>query len=86
MIPKEKIKIGVIGLGYVGLPLAIEFSKKYEVIGFDVNSKRIKQLISGKDNTNEVENDELKKSSMNFSYNESDLSHCLYRNCSDTYK
>ena len=76
MIPKEKIKIGVIGLGYVGLPLAIEFSKKYEVIGFDVNSKRIKQLISGKDNTNEVENDELKKSSMNFSYNESDLSHC----------
>lgn len=37
-------KIGIIGLGYVGLPLAIEFAKKYEVIGFDINSERINEL------------------------------------------
>ena len=46
---KEDLKIAVIGLGYVGLPLAIEFSKKKNVIGFDINEKRIAELISGKD-------------------------------------
>ena len=46
---KEDLKIAVIGLGYVGLPLAIEFSKKKNVIGFDINEKRIAELTSGKD-------------------------------------
>lgn len=46
--------LGVIGLGYVGLPLAVEFGKKYKVIGFDINEKRIEELKSGKDRTFEV--------------------------------
>lgn len=54
MIIKDK-KIAIIGLGYVGLPLAIEFSKKYKVIGFDINKDRISELLRGFDRTNEVE-------------------------------
>ena len=40
----SKIRIGVIGLGYVGLPLAVEFSKNFDVIGFDISQNRIKEL------------------------------------------
>jgi UDP-N-acetyl-D-galactosamine dehydrogenase len=54
-------KIGVIGLGYVGLPLALEFSKKFPVIGFDINVQRILDLQEGKDFTNEVDIAQLKK-------------------------
>jgi UDP-N-acetyl-D-galactosamine dehydrogenase len=53
--------IGVIGLGYVGLPLAIEFSYRFPVIGFDINANRILDLNSGVDSTNEVEIKNLKK-------------------------
>ena len=53
--------IGVIGLGYVGLPLAIEFSYKFPVIGFDINANRILDLNSGVDSTNEVEIENLKR-------------------------
>ncbi len=52
----EKIKIAVIGLGYVGLPLARLFATKYPVTGFDINEKRIAELQKGKDNTREVDN------------------------------
>ena len=62
MIALNDIKIAVIGLGYVGLPLAVEFGKKYSVVGFDVNFQRIEQLKNGNDVTFEVENAELKKS------------------------
>jgi len=55
-----KSKIGVIGLGYVGLPLAIEFAKKYSVAGFDINEKRIHDLREGKDYTLEVSCSDLK--------------------------
>ncbi len=48
-------KIAVIGLGYVGLPLAIEFSKKYPVLGFDINAARVHELAGGKDHTNEAD-------------------------------
>jgi UDP-N-acetyl-D-galactosamine dehydrogenase len=48
-------KIAIIGLGYVGLPLAIEFGKKYKVLGFDINQARIEELKSGKDRTNEAD-------------------------------
>lgn len=63
---KEKIEnktavIGVIGLGYVGLPLAVEFGKKFSVVGFDINESRINELKSGKDHTLEVSSEELKK-------------------------
>jgi UDP-N-acetyl-D-galactosamine dehydrogenase len=48
-------KIAIIGLGYVGLPLAIEFGKKYSVVGFDINKNRIHELNEGKDKTNEAD-------------------------------
>ncbi|MGJ8551172.1 nucleotide sugar dehydrogenase [Winogradskyella wichelsiae] len=53
-------KIAIIGLGYVGLPLAVEFAKKFFVIGFDINKQRIKELNIGLDKTREVENAHLK--------------------------
>jgi UDP-N-acetyl-D-galactosamine dehydrogenase len=43
--PINEVKIAVIGLGYVGLPLAVEFSKKYPVVGFDINQKRVGELV-----------------------------------------
>ncbi|QLG46704.1 nucleotide sugar dehydrogenase [Costertonia aggregata] len=54
-------KIAVIGLGYVGLPLARLFATKYPVVGFDINQQRVKELQSGKDSTLEIEDDVLKK-------------------------
>lgn len=53
-------KIGIIGLGYVGLPLAVEFAKKFPTVGFDINSKRVKELNEGRDRTLEVEDEDLK--------------------------
>ena len=53
-------QIAIIGLGYVGLPLAVEFAKKYPVLGFDINSSRIAELTRGEDHTLEVDTDELK--------------------------
>ena len=55
----KNIKIGIVGLGYVGLPLAVEFSKKYETIGFDINADRIVELNKGIDTTKEIETDVL---------------------------
>lgn len=54
-------KIAVIGLGYVGLPLAVEFAKKYPTIGFDINTSRVNQLMLGHDHTLEVEDKDLQK-------------------------
>jgi UDP-N-acetyl-D-galactosamine dehydrogenase len=54
-------KIAIIGLGYVGLPLAVEFAKKYPVVGFDINSVRVKELMKGRDHTLEIEPEDLKK-------------------------
>jgi UDP-N-acetyl-D-galactosamine dehydrogenase len=53
------VKISIIGLGYVGLPLAVEFGKKYQTLGFDINQTRIDELQSGTDNTLEVSDEEL---------------------------
>lgn len=55
-------KVGIIGLGYVGLPLAVEFGKVLDVVGFDINEDRIKELEKGHDRTREVEPEELKSS------------------------
>jgi UDP-N-acetyl-D-glucosamine/UDP-N-acetyl-D-galactosamine dehydrogenase len=57
----SSIKLAVVGLGYVGLPLAVEFGKKYPVVGFDINKKRINELQSQEDHTKEVEPEELKQ-------------------------
>ena len=51
---ENKFKIGVIGLGYVGFPLACLFASKYKVIGYDINTKRIQEINAGIDSTNEV--------------------------------
>ncbi len=59
----EKLKIGIIGLGYVGLPIAVEFGKKVPTVGFDINEKRVKSLASGKDYTLEVSEEELQHAS-----------------------
>ncbi len=56
----QKIKICIVGMGYVGLPLAVEFGRITKTIGFDINESRIQELISGTDSTLEVNNDELK--------------------------
>lgn len=67
-------KIAVIGLGYVGLPLAVEFGKKQSVVGFDINQSRVNELLSGKDSTLEVTPEELVKASfLNFSSSIEDI-------------
>jgi UDP-N-acetyl-D-galactosamine dehydrogenase len=67
-------KIGIIGLGYVGLPLAVAFGKKRPVVGFDINEQRISELTQGIDNTLEVEPDELKEADqLTFSSDINDL-------------
>ncbi|GEO20730.1 nucleotide sugar dehydrogenase [Cyclobacterium qasimii] len=58
-VPLKDVKIAVIGLGYVGLPLAAEFAKKFPVVGFDISSKRVNELNSGHDFTLEVEDQDL---------------------------
>ena len=72
----NKTKIGIIGLGYVGLPLALEFAKKFEVIGFDINSERIKELQAGEDKTLEADANELNQSTLSYTDNINKLSHC----------
>jgi UDP-N-acetyl-D-galactosamine dehydrogenase len=59
MLKLRNCRIGVVGLGYVGLPLAVEFGKHFETIGFDVNPQRVAQLRKGRDNTLEVSTEEL---------------------------
>lgn len=76
-------KIAIIGLGYVGLPLAIEFSKKYKVLGYDINKKRVEELQQGKDHTLEADvasmvqsmkiNETDEKLGLSFSCKEEDL-------------
>ena len=61
----KKSKICIFGLGYVGLPLAIEFAKKYNVVGFDKNHNRIKQLNLGKDINKEFSKPEIIKNFLN---------------------
>ena len=60
MKSKKGLKIGIIGLGYVGLPLAVEFALKYKVVGFDINQNRINELILFNDRTKEIDENQLK--------------------------
>ncbi|MFN5357433.1 MAG: NAD(P)-binding domain-containing protein, partial [Bacteroidota bacterium] len=72
-------KICILGLGYVGLPLALEFSKKYKVVGFDINEKRVKELNATADETAQVELEELRQAIQNgltLSSSENALSDC----------
>ncbi len=61
MITLDNTRLAIIGLGYVGLPLAVEFGKKMPVVGFDINEPRVKELESGTDSTLEVSDEELKE-------------------------
>ena len=71
------IKLAVIGLGYVGLPLAVEFGKKRAVVGFDISHKRIEVLKAGYDSTLEVSGEELREAAgLAFSANPLDLAAC----------
>lgn len=73
---KDK-RIAVIGLGYVGLPLAVEFGKKFATLGFDINKSRIAELKAGTDSTLEVSDDELASvDTLNFSESVDDLKNC----------
>ena len=75
MINKSKdLQLAIIGLGYVGLPLALEFSKKRKVIGFDIKEERIEELKFGIDKNLEFTRDELQSlDQLNFTNNEEDI-------------
>lgn len=73
----EDIKLSIVGLGYVGLPLAVEFGRKRPVVGFDINQRRIDELKDGKDFTLETTHEELAAAKhLNFSTNLEDLRSC----------
>nr|WP_121270551.1 Vi polysaccharide biosynthesis UDP-N-acetylglucosamine C-6 dehydrogenase TviB [Pedobacter schmidteae] len=73
----DKYKIGVVGLGYVGLPLAVEFGKKYNTVGFDIDDNRIGELNSGYDKTLELDTEKLRESIfINYSSDLEDLKGC----------
>lgn len=72
LVAKEK-KLALVGLGYVGMPIAVAFAKKIDVIGFDLNAKKIELYRSGIDPTNEVGNEAIKESSVDFTSDEKRL-------------
>src|SRR5574344_2924147 len=79
MLKLSDLKIAVIGLGYVGLPLAVEFGKKVPVVGFDIHQKRIDELKSGHDHTLEVSPEELAQSThLSYTANLEDLKDCNF--------
>jgi len=69
----KKLKVAIIGLGYVGLPLALEFAKKRNIVGFDINKNRIEELIKGFDKNQEISNSEFKKKKIIFTGNKNNL-------------
>jgi UDP-N-acetyl-D-glucosamine/UDP-N-acetyl-D-galactosamine dehydrogenase len=75
----NRLKVAVIGLGYVGLPLAYEFAKGRDVVGFDINTKRIADLKNGNDRTREVSSEELSNSPrLHFTSDTADLKTCNF--------
>ncbi len=71
-------KIAVIGLGYVGLPLAVEFSKKFDVVGYDLNEAKLEKYRSGIDVTDEVGDKAVQQTAMKFTSDEHDLKDCKF--------
>jgi UDP-N-acetyl-D-galactosamine dehydrogenase len=72
-IIKKEAKIGVIGLGYVGLPIALAFAKKVSVIGFDINESRVKMMQEGQDPSDELASEDFDNSDITFTANLEDL-------------
>lgn len=77
-IIEKREKISVVGLGYVGMPIAVAFAKKVDVIGFDINKKKIDLYKSGIDPTNEVGDDEIKKTAVDFTSDETKLKEAMF--------
>ena len=70
-------QIGIVGLGYVGLPLAVEFGKKFKTVGFDIKAKRVRELSRGHDATLEVSSTELRAARLlSYSGDLKSLRHC----------
>ncbi|WP_418346573.1 nucleotide sugar dehydrogenase [Shewanella algae] len=77
MLNKSDYRLAVIGLGYVGLPLAVEFSKSYSVVGFDINPQRVSELSDGIDSTLEVSSEDLTSATkLTYSSNVKDITEC----------
>lgn len=77
MLPVSDVRIAVIGLGYVGLPLAVAFSRKYEVTGFDINKRRIQELKDAYDATKEISRRDLREAAnLTFSWEETAVKDC----------
>ena len=74
----KKEIVGIVGLGYVGLPLAAAFSGKFKVVGFDVKADRVKELKTGKDHTGEVDPAQLKSRNLSFTTNSNELRKCTF--------
>lgn len=77
-LQNKEEKIAVIGLGYVGLPLAIEFAKQYDVVGYDINEAKLNEYRSGIDVTDEVGDEAVKNTTMTFTSNAEDLKDCKF--------
>lgn len=74
----QKEKIAVVGLGYVGMPIAVAFSKKYKVVGYDINKKKVDIYRKGKDPTCEIGDDVIKDCTVEFTSNEKKLMECKF--------
>ena len=73
----ENSRIGILGLGYVGLPLALEFGKQFDTVGFDINSNRVLALREGRDGTHEMAADEIRQATrLTFTHTNQDLKSC----------
>jgi UDP-N-acetyl-D-galactosamine dehydrogenase len=75
LISQEK-KIAVVGLGYAGLPLAIHLAAHFDVVGFDLKTDRIKELVAGIDRTLEVSGDQLKQAHLRYTDTPEDFAEC----------
>ena len=73
-----KEKVSVIGLGYVGMPLAVAFAKKVKVLGFDINKEKVQEYLDGIDATNEVGNEAIKNTTAEFTWDESRIKECKF--------
>ena len=79
MIKLNELKIGIVGLGYVGLPLAVEFGKRYVTTGFDIKNSRITELKAGQDSTCEISAEEFKQARfLQYTNDIHDLAECNF--------
>ena len=74
----NKERIGIVGLGYVGLPLAAVMARKFEVVGFDAKAERVDELKGGHDSTGEVDDQGLQSPSLSFTADIRDLGECTF--------